>query len=84
MPLLVLFIVSLLGIAGVVIDVGGWYLGKQQVQAAADAGALAGATQLPVGWSYAQPAAQGEYTKTARAATQIRSQTPQTWSPTTR
>lgn len=63
LPLLVLFVVSLLGVAGLVIDVGGWYLGKQQVQAAADAGALAGASQLPVGWSYAQTAAQGEYSK---------------------
>ncbi len=66
LPILVLFMVSLLGIAGLVIDVGGWYLGKQQVQAAADAGALAGAAQLPQGWSYAQPAADSEYTKNGK------------------
>ena len=66
LPILVLVMVSLLGIAGLVIDVGGWYLGKQLVQAAADAGALAGATQLPVGWSSAQPAAQSEYTKNGK------------------
>ena len=66
LPLLVLFMVSLIGVTGLVIDIGGWYLQKQQVQAAADAGALAGATQLPQGWSYAQPAAQTEYGKNGK------------------
>src|SRR6185437_9931374 len=66
LPVLVLFMVSLIGVAGLVIDVGGWYLQKQQVQAAADAGALAGASQLPAGWSYAQPVAQSEYGKNGK------------------
>src|SRR6185312_9775174 len=63
LPLLVLFVVSLIGVSGLVIDIGGWYVQKQQVQASSDAGALAGATQLPAGWSYAQTAGQGEYGK---------------------
>ncbi|HEY2825071.1 MAG TPA: pilus assembly protein TadG-related protein [Gemmatimonadales bacterium] len=67
MPVLVLFMVSLIGVSGLVIDIGGWYLQKQQVQAAADAGALAGASQLPAGWSYAQPVAQSEYGKNGRS-----------------
>jgi len=67
LPLLVLFVVSLIGISGLVIDIGGWYVQKQQVQAAADAGALAGATQLPAGWSYAQTAGQGEWRHRGRA-----------------
>jgi len=37
----------LLGCGAMVIDVGSWYLGKRQAQAAADAGALAGAQFLP-------------------------------------
>jgi hypothetical protein len=52
LPMMMFFMVSLLGVAGLVIDVGGWYLQKRQVQAAADASALAGANQLPAGWSY--------------------------------
>jgi Flp pilus assembly protein TadG len=66
LPLLVLFMFSLIGVAGLVIDVGGWHVQKQQVQAAADAGALAGASQIPVGWSYAQSASQSEYTKNGK------------------
>jgi Flp pilus assembly protein TadG len=61
------FMVALLGVAGLVVDVGGWYLQKRQVQAAADASALAGANQLPAGWSYAQTAAQNEYTNNGKA-----------------
>ena len=67
LPLVMFFMVALLGVAGLVIDVGGWYLQKRQVQAAADASALAGANQLPAGWSYAQSAAQTEYTNNGKA-----------------
>jgi hypothetical protein len=67
LPLLVLFVVSLIGVSGLVIDIGGWYVQKQQVQASSDAGALAGATQLPAGWSYAQTAGQGEYGKNGKS-----------------
>jgi Flp pilus assembly protein TadG len=67
LPLLVVFMASLIGISGLVIDVAGWHLQKQQVQAAADAGALAGASQLPAGWSYAQTASQTEYGKNGKS-----------------
>ena len=52
LPMVMFFMVALLGVAGLVVDVGGWYLQKRQVQAAADASALAGANQLPAGWSW--------------------------------
>ena len=60
--------VALLGVAGLVIDVGGWYLQKRQVQAAADASALAGANQLS-GRLVDRPveAAQTEYTNNGKA-----------------
>lgn len=61
LPVLVLFMVGLLGISGLVIDLGGWYQQQQSVQAAADAAAIAGASQLPAGWSAAQTAANHEY-----------------------
>jgi len=67
LPMMMFFMVSLLGVAGLVIDVGGWYLQKRQVQAAADASALAGANQLPSGWSTAQSTAQTEYTNNGKA-----------------
>ena len=67
LPMVMFFMVALLGVAGLVVDVGGWYLQKRQVQAAADASALAGANQLPAGWSYAQTAAQTEYTNNGKA-----------------
>jgi hypothetical protein len=66
LPMVMFFMVALLGAAGLVIDVGGWYLQKRQVQAAADASALAGANQLPVGWSTALSTAQTEYTNNGK------------------
>jgi Flp pilus assembly protein TadG len=44
-----LFIVSLLGIAGFVIDLGDAYLQRQETQNVADAAALAGAAAIPTG-----------------------------------
>jgi Flp pilus assembly protein TadG len=67
LPMVMFFMVALLGVAGLVVDVGGWYLQKRQVQASADASALAGANQLPAGWSYAQTAAQNEYASNGKA-----------------
>jgi Flp pilus assembly protein TadG len=49
LPLICLFMVSLLGVAGAVIDLGNAYLQRQQVQSAADASALAGAAAIPTG-----------------------------------
>ncbi|HEX6699396.1 MAG TPA: pilus assembly protein TadG-related protein [Gaiellaceae bacterium] len=45
--LMVLFLVSLLGMATLVLDVGSWYRSKRQLQSTADAAALAGAQALP-------------------------------------
>jgi len=45
--LMVVFVVSLLGMAALVLDVGSWYRSKRNLQATADAAALAGAQALP-------------------------------------
>jgi Flp pilus assembly protein TadG len=58
-----LFLSALLGISALVIDVGFWYQQKRSLQSAADAGALAGAVSLPVGWSSATSTAAGEFGK---------------------
>jgi Flp pilus assembly protein TadG len=47
LALLVLLLVPLLGISAFAIDVGSWYHVKRQMQATADAAALAGAQALP-------------------------------------
>jgi len=47
MVLTVLFLAVLLGIAAAVMDVGAWYRADRQMQATADASALAGAHELP-------------------------------------
>src|SRR5438105_3445130 len=66
LPILVLFMIGFLGVMGLVIDGGGWYQQKQAVQAAADAAALAGASELPAGWSAAQAGAGHEYTQNGK------------------
>jgi hypothetical protein len=45
--LTVLFMVAILGAAALVLDVGSWFREKRQLQATADAAALAGAQALP-------------------------------------
>ena len=45
--------VTLLGVAGMAVDVGSWYVTSQHLQTAADAAALAGAQQLPTNPSQA-------------------------------
>ena len=44
----VVWMVVLLGMAGLVIDVGSWYRSQRDLQSQADAAALAGAQELPV------------------------------------
>jgi Flp pilus assembly protein TadG len=66
LALLVIFMLSLVGMAAMAIDVGSWYQARRSIQAAADAAALAGASQLPAGWSNAQTAAQGEFAKNSK------------------
>jgi hypothetical protein len=48
------FMVALCGAAALVIDVGSWFRDKRQLQAAADAAALAGAQALPTNWGMAR------------------------------
>jgi hypothetical protein len=43
----VLFLAVLIGMAGLVVDVGSWYVQHRKTQAAADFGALAAAAELP-------------------------------------
>jgi Flp pilus assembly protein TadG len=62
LALITVFMMVLLGACALAIDVGSWYQAKRAAQASADASALAGASQLPAGWSYAQTAATGEFT----------------------
>ena len=61
-------LVGLLGVSALVIDLGSLYQQRQAVQAAADAAALAGATQLPAGWPAAQAAASYEYSLNGHAS----------------
>jgi Flp pilus assembly protein TadG len=71
LPLVVLFMVSLLGVSALVIDLASLYQQRQSVQAAADAAALAGATQLPAGWAVAQTAASHNYSQNGRASDNV-------------
>jgi hypothetical protein len=66
--LLILFLMSLLGVAAFVIDYGLWSVNRSQVQSAADAAALAGAAGLPGGWGTATTYANGEYGKNGKPA----------------
>jgi hypothetical protein len=55
--LVVVLMAVLVGVMALAIDVGLWYVDKREVQAAADAAALAGAPALVSGQSFAQSAA---------------------------
>jgi hypothetical protein len=66
--LLVLFLMSLLGVAAFAIDYGLWSVNRSQVQSAADAAALAGASGIPGGWGTATGYASSEYTKNGKPA----------------
>jgi Flp pilus assembly protein TadG len=71
---LVLFVVllmGLLGVAGLAIDYGFWALNKNQVQSAADASALAGASQIPAGQASAGNTAQAQYQKNGVAGDSV-------------
>ncbi len=68
LPLVALLLTGLLGVSALVIDAGNLYQQRQAVQAAADAAALAGATQLTAGWAPAQTAANQTYAKNGLAS----------------
>jgi Flp pilus assembly protein TadG len=57
------FLVALLAMCALAIDAGSWYQQKRAVQAAVDAAALAGASQLSVSQSAATAGAQSQYAK---------------------
>jgi hypothetical protein len=59
---------SLLGVAAFAIDYGLWSVNRSQVQSAADAAALAGASGIPGGWGTATGYAGSEYTKNGKSA----------------
>jgi Flp pilus assembly protein TadG len=64
LPLLVLFMTGLLGVCGLVIDVGNLYEQHHQTQAAADAAALASADAIPSGtWQSAAQSYAGKNDK---------------------
>src|SRR5512146_1060927 len=56
LPLICFFMVSVIGVAGLAVDVGNAYVQRRSVQNVADAAALAGAAAIPAG-TYS-PAAQ--------------------------
>ena len=56
---------ALLGVCALAIDLGSWYQVRRHVQADADAAALAGASQLPSGWTAARTTAQANFGKNA-------------------
>jgi Flp pilus assembly protein TadG len=71
LPLIVVCMFGLLGMCALAIDVGGWYQQKQALQAAADAAALAGASQLPAGWPAAQTAANHSYSRNGKSTDNV-------------
>jgi hypothetical protein len=56
---LAIFMVVLCGMSALVLDVGSWFWQKRQLQATADAAALAGAQALPESWVTARTLALG-------------------------
>jgi Flp pilus assembly protein TadG len=69
LPLVVTFLMVLIGFAGLVIDLGNGYFQRRSVQNEADAAALAGAMAIPAG-NY-QTAAQQYATKNGLASDQV-------------
>ena len=61
LPLQVMFMAVLIGFVSLAVDVGQWYTTRAQLQSAADAAALAGASQLPSGFGAAYSTAQANY-----------------------
>lgn len=69
--LITVMMMGLLGVAGFAIDYGFWALNKNQVQSAADASALAGASQIPAGQASAGSTAQSQYAKNGVAGDSV-------------
>ena len=69
--LMVVFMVVILGAAGLVLDVGSWYRADRAAQATTDAAALAGAQELIAGTSAATALAQEYAVKNGGGSTTI-------------
>src|SRR6476659_7684245 len=69
--LFTVLLMGLLGAAGLAIDYGFWALNKNQVQSAADASALAGASQIPAGSGSAGSTATSQYAKNGVASDSV-------------
>jgi len=82
--LITVMMMGLLGVAGFAIDYGFWALNKNQVQSAADASALAGASQIPAGQASAGSTAQSQYAKNGVSGDSVGVRPPPTSPPTTR
>jgi Putative Flp pilus-assembly TadE/G-like len=63
MVLMAVCMLAFLGVCGLGIDAGHWYQSRRDLQAAADASALAGASQLAINWGTAQNTARSQYAK---------------------
>ena len=59
--LLVVLMTVLLGVSGLVVDGGNWLVNRRELQNAADAAALAGASKIPSGTSQARDMANAQY-----------------------
>jgi hypothetical protein len=68
MVLTTLFVAALLGIAALVLDLGSWFRNQRDLQAVADAAALAGAQELPEDTSLARSRAIDYTTKNGGAS----------------
>jgi uncharacterized membrane protein len=58
---LVVLMTALLGVSGLVVDGGNWLVNRRELQNAADAAALAGASKIPSGTAQARDAANAQY-----------------------
>ncbi|HEX2377389.1 MAG TPA: pilus assembly protein TadG-related protein [Gaiellales bacterium] len=71
LPVIVFCMFTLIGVAGAAIDVASWYQSKRSLQSAADAAALAAASQIPSGWSSALATGSSQYAKNGRAGDSV-------------
>ena len=68
--LVLLVVPALLGVSGLVVDGGNWLVNRRELQNAADAAALAGASKIPSGTSQARDTANEQYCQ-KRAAVRL-------------
>lgn len=71
LPLVIFCMFSLVAVSGAAIDVGSWYQSKRSLQNAADAAALAAASQIPKGWSAAVATGSSAYGKNGQAGDSV-------------